>query len=356
MQISSHDKVYEKLLLIIVGLFLASLELLIPKIPILPWLKPGLINIVTIVWLLKYGYRETLLFGLMRLFLTSFFFGFSFFAACLAIGGMITSVTAMKTVLLFNKRRIFGFVGIGFSGALFHNLGQLTVLSVMLQETAVITTQIPIMVLMSVITGSITGVLASKLIEIDVKNGIISNDEIAIPDISGWKRGISMIFLIAMPMVLLLNTITANLLFLLVILLLSALISMSEIGTTLKRYWLFLLFVPLGFLLSGAELTDSLIHFIRLWAWLQCTTVFRFLQTDRLFFKIVQKLFGKFDTTLAASLLSLEVFPELLKNGLFKTIGHPINLFRSPTKFLENLITMSHTILEEGGWGTTDDI
>lgn len=353
MQISSPGKVYEKLLLVVVGLLLVSLELFIPRIPLLPWLKPGLVNIVTIVWLIKYGYRETLLFGFMRLFLTSFFFGFSFFSASLAIGGMLTSVTAMN-ILLRRKKPIFGFVGIGFSGALFHNLGQLTVLSLMLQETAVISVQFPLMVIMSVITGSITGLLAARLNELEIMNGTIISKDIVIPQISNWKRVVSILFLSTMPLVLLVDSIKFNALFLSIILSFSALISRKEIVVTLKRYWLFLLFVPIGFLISGAEPVDSVVHFIRLWAWLQCTTIFRFLQTDRLFFKVIHRIFGGYDTTIAASLLSLEVFPELMKNGIFKTIGHPMNLLKKPTYFLENLIFMSHAILEEGGWGKRD--
>lgn len=355
MLISSHSEVYEKLLLFVVALLLSSMELFIPRIPLLPWLKPGFANIVTIIWLLRFGYRDTLLFGLLRIWLTAFFFGFSFFTGVLALTGMVTAVSAMALLVKFNRiKPLFGFVGVGLAGALFHNFGQLSMLKLLIGEASLVSVQLPLMVFVGMITGTITGIFAGKFANIDHEEGAVLFDEIDVVSVHIAKKILSLFLLGAMIAVLWITQLSHSILFMLSSLLVSLLItrSLKESLKSVSRFWFFLItvFLVTAFT-NGFNWSDAGIHLFRLWGWLQCTVIFRYLQSDRLLFGFLHRIFPRRESTLSSALIAIEVFPELIKNGVFKAVGHPKELLTNPGSFLESLITMSHEVLEEGGWG-----
>jgi len=356
MQISSRDEVYQKLLLITVALLLSSLELALPRIPALPWLKPGLANIVTITWLMRYGYRDTLLYGFLRIWLTVFFFGFSFFSAALAMSGMVTAVSFMALLVKINQKKpLFGFVGIGVVGAFMHNVGQLTLLNVLIGEASLMGIQLPLMSVISLVTGSLTGILAYHFQSVSITDKSVILSVVEVKSASLVKRFLSIALFVVMILVLLIKTIPLVLVFASLALLVSILLSKSikdSLGNV-RRFWFFLviLFITTG---VTSDWNQATVQLLRVWGWLQCTILFRYLESDRLLFSLLYRFFPKREGTLATALLAVEVFPEMIKKGVFQLLAHPKELLKNPRNYLEELVNTGHSVIDEWQWGSDD--
>src|SRR5512133_1070105 len=85
----------EKTLWILIALSLSAIEMLLPRIPFLPWLKPGLANCITLLWIIRYGTIDAVLFSFLRTWIISFYFGFSFITFMLSTGGGIIATLTM---------------------------------------------------------------------------------------------------------------------------------------------------------------------------------------------------------------------------------------------------------------------
>jgi heptaprenyl diphosphate synthase len=160
------------------ALALHGFESLIPT-PI-PWLKPGLANIITVVALILYGFRTALLVTLIRVVLASIFLGtFLGPAFILSAGGGIASVIAMGlSIKLF--KNLFGTVGISLIGALFHNIAQLSLAYFLfIQRIEAVLIISPLIVLI----GSVTGILNGIISDILVKN-LLKNDREKIQNVT----------------------------------------------------------------------------------------------------------------------------------------------------------------------------
>ena len=122
---NGRSELTKKAVWLLIAVALNALELFIPRIPILPWLKPGLANSITIIWLVKYGLNDAILYTILRTWISGFYFGFSFVTLTLSLSGGIAASLAMGLAWkLFGKRGHLGTVGIGITGAVFHNLAR----------------------------------------------------------------------------------------------------------------------------------------------------------------------------------------------------------------------------------------
>lgn len=158
-----RDK-YRVAVLAAYALALHGFESLLPS-PI-PWLRLGLTNIITVVALVLYGFRTAILVTLMRIILASLFTGtFLGPAFMLSLGGGLASTMAMGlTLWLF--RGLFGTVGISLVGALFHNLGQLSLAYLLfIQRIEAVLLVAPVILFAGTLTGLVNGVIADILVK-----------------------------------------------------------------------------------------------------------------------------------------------------------------------------------------------
>ena len=146
------------------ALALHGIESLLPT-PI-PWLKPGLANIITLVALILYGFRAALLVTLIRVVLASIFIGtFLGPAFVLSAGGGIASIIAMALSMKLFKN-LFGTVGISLIGALFHNIAQLSLAYFLfIQRIEAVVIISPLIVLLGSVTGIVNGIISDILIK-----------------------------------------------------------------------------------------------------------------------------------------------------------------------------------------------
>lgn len=157
--------------LLSLAIILHLFEALIPiPFPILG-VKLGLANIVTLLALVLFDFKTAFLIAFLRTMLGSLLSGTIFnIAFFLSFAGAITS-TCFMAILLFllppifhHDDRGFSLVGISIGGAAAHNLGQLAMAALLIKHSGIFY-YLPIMLLSSIPTGFLTGLILRELIK-----------------------------------------------------------------------------------------------------------------------------------------------------------------------------------------------
>jgi len=144
------------------------------SIPVpIPGVKLGLANIVTLLAIYLYGFRDGVTVALLRVLLGSLIGGmFLSPGFLLGLSGALSS--ALTMTLLLKQTRCFSMIGISMAGAVAHNIGQLLVASLLLQNSAVIY-YLPLLLLTGIPTGILTGLLLNSLIIHSHTSGILQD-------------------------------------------------------------------------------------------------------------------------------------------------------------------------------------
>ena len=166
MKESLHENVSTKRLVMLSMLAACGLVIFVFEsfLPVLPWFRPGLGNIATILALLFFGFGDALKVTLLRVVLGALVLGRLFtpvfvFALC----GGLASVLVMASVLKYTN--LFGTVGISVLGAVAHNIVQLFVAYLVFIKSAEIFIFIPVFTVTGVVTGTLTGVVSAIIFE-----------------------------------------------------------------------------------------------------------------------------------------------------------------------------------------------
>ncbi len=151
------------------AIILSIVESVIPMPAAIPGIKPGLANIAALAAIVFWGSGEALLIMLVRTIITSFFTGHIFILAFSITGG-IMSILVMS--LLYRKTRgAFSLTGISIAGSVMHNMGQISVASVIMKDTAVFS-YLPVLMVSGVIMGIFTGMCTELLMKAFKGTGI----------------------------------------------------------------------------------------------------------------------------------------------------------------------------------------
>lgn len=160
-------------LLLALSVVINLIEVFIPIFSgIVPGLKLGLANIVILFVLISYGFKDALYLSILRVILVGILrtglFSVSFF---FSLGGALLSIIMMYLSSRYTKLSV---IGISITGSIFHSIGQI-VISMLFLDVTTMLYYLPLLLLFSIPTGIITGILSNQLIksfkEID-KNGL----------------------------------------------------------------------------------------------------------------------------------------------------------------------------------------
>lgn len=157
-------------LLVSIGLALSVLESAIPLPITVPGAKLGLSNMVILVTLVIFGFKEALVVGMLKSIVlvlvtgsvSSFFYSFS---------GAVFSCFAMFIVYKYFMN-IFSLIGVSIFGAVAHNIAQVSVASIMMNNSRIYS-YLPILLMMSLFTGYFVG-LSSIYISDNLKRNLQS--------------------------------------------------------------------------------------------------------------------------------------------------------------------------------------
>ena len=144
-------------LMVSYSLILYIIETYIPNplIAIFPGAKLGLSNIITLISLMILGIKNTCIILTIRIILSSIFAGpisYLLFSA----GGAYLSLIFMY---LASKIKDFSLIGVSIIGAIGHNIGQLLVASIIVENINMIG-YLPFMLIASLLTGMFIGLVS----------------------------------------------------------------------------------------------------------------------------------------------------------------------------------------------------
>ena len=155
---SSAQKVALYGVLIALAMVLSYVEMLIPLPVGIPGVKPGLANLVVFLALYMMTAREALLISMVRILLVSITFG-NGSAFLYSMAGGILSFLVMW---IFQKKDFLLPSGVSIAGGIAHNVGQLLMAAVILENGAVFT-YFPVLLAAGCITGGIIGFLGEQV-------------------------------------------------------------------------------------------------------------------------------------------------------------------------------------------------
>lgn len=147
------------------GMFLAAalicsyIESLIPFYFGVPGIKLGLANIVVVIMLYCMGAGEAFLVSVLRILLAGFMFG-NPFSILYSLSGGILSYGVM---LLLKHTKKFKVISVSVAGGIFHNIGQLFVASVVVENYNLFY-YAPVLLIAGFVTGFLIGGLAEEMI------------------------------------------------------------------------------------------------------------------------------------------------------------------------------------------------
>jgi len=147
-------------LLIALAFIFSYIESLIPMPFAIPGIKLGLANLVTIIALYGIGVKESLVLSMVRILLVGFTFRdpstllFSF------AGGILSWLSMTVTM----KLKLFSMVGVSIIGGITHNIGQIIVAILYVNNPSLIY-YLPFLLTAGIVSGALIGLLGALTIK-----------------------------------------------------------------------------------------------------------------------------------------------------------------------------------------------
>ena len=148
------------------ALIASYVESLVPLPVPVPGIRLGLANAVVLAALELFGVREAFLVSVVRIVLAGFLFG-NLSAIFYSLGGGALSLAVMAFLWKSGK---FGCFGISMAGGVSHNMGQLLVASLVVQNFSLFY-YFPVLLGAGVLTGAIIGILDEEILKRIRKRG-----------------------------------------------------------------------------------------------------------------------------------------------------------------------------------------
>lgn len=152
------NKLVKLSLLLAISVVISYFESFIPTI--VPGVKLGLANVISLILIYNYDYREAFVVIFLRILIVSFirgtFLNYPFYMSL--CGGLL----AYLAMIVFRKLDRFTEVGVSVAGAFYHTLGQILV-ATLFTKTVEIIYLFCFIALFCIITGIISGLIANKL-------------------------------------------------------------------------------------------------------------------------------------------------------------------------------------------------
>lgn len=134
-------------------------EALIPFSFGIPGIKLGLANLVIVVALYMLPANQVFFIQLARIVLVSFLFG-NMSMMLYSLSGGILSFFIM---CLLKRKKDFSIIGVSIAGGVSHNIGQLIVASLVVQNIW-LAYYLPVLMIAGLVTGFLIGILAHKIL------------------------------------------------------------------------------------------------------------------------------------------------------------------------------------------------
>lgn len=145
-------------ILVALALILSYVEALIPINFGIPGVKLGIANLVIVIGLYFLNTSQVFIILIARIVLVSFLFG-NMSAMLYSLAGGIVSFVIM---ILIRKIKGFSIVGVSIAGGVAHNIGQLIVASLVVENLKLIY-YLPVLMIAGTLTGMLIGIIAQQV-------------------------------------------------------------------------------------------------------------------------------------------------------------------------------------------------
>jgi len=143
------------------SMILSYFESLVPPlVTIVPGVKVGFANLVTIFMLYKVSVKQTAAVTFVRVVLVSILFG----SGVSMVYSLVGATLSLAVMIPLKKWKLLSCVGVSVAGGILHNVGQVLTACV-LMETAPIISYLPVLLISGTIAGVIIGLGAAMLIQ-----------------------------------------------------------------------------------------------------------------------------------------------------------------------------------------------
>lgn len=145
--------------LLAIAIVLNVIEMYIAIIPV-PGAKIGFANIVTVITLYHFGYKEALSLTILRSLIVFLLYRAAFIPFAMGITGGIISVTIMA---LLRKSKLH-IITVSVLGAVTHSMGQILA-GIFLLDTELLVLYLPLMLIIGIPAGVLTGIIAKRFLK-----------------------------------------------------------------------------------------------------------------------------------------------------------------------------------------------
>lgn len=142
-----------------VAIIFGYVESMIPFFAGIPGIKLGLANLAVLFILETYSWKEAALVSIVRIFVIGFMFG-NLFSILYSLAGAALSLTVMT---LMKKKSGFSILGVSVAGGVSHNVGQLIVAAIIVENTSLLY-YAPALLISGVVTGLVIGMLTREVL------------------------------------------------------------------------------------------------------------------------------------------------------------------------------------------------
>lgn len=135
-------------------------EMLLPVFFVVPGMKLGLANLVTVFVLYRYCAKEAAVISLIRIVVIGFLFA-NLFSILYSLAGAALSLLCMTAARRFSGLSI---VGVSILGGVTHNLGQLIVAALVVENGNVFY-YFPALLISGLVTGALIGIVTGEILK-----------------------------------------------------------------------------------------------------------------------------------------------------------------------------------------------
>ena len=142
------------------AIILGYVEMLLPVFFVVPGMKLGLANLVTVFVLYRYRAKEAAVISLIRIVVIGFLFA-NLFSSLYSLAGAALSLLCMTAARRFSGLSI---VGVSILGGVTHNLGQLIVAALVVENGNVFY-YFPALLISGLVTGALIGIVTGEILK-----------------------------------------------------------------------------------------------------------------------------------------------------------------------------------------------
>lgn len=158
---SSAQFIARVALLAALALIFSYVEAIIPYNPGIPGVKLGIANVVTVVALYKFGWKEAASVSVIRIIIAGLLFN-GVFGMLYSLSGALLSLIGMAAL---KKTGLFSVIGVSMAAGVLHNLGQLLTAAALIEDLRMFF-YFPVLLFSGIAAGILVGIISTMILRV----------------------------------------------------------------------------------------------------------------------------------------------------------------------------------------------